>query len=106
MGTSVGPLNLEVYTQSGEFVTSEPLREAGTEEALRFIDVPPQTSAWKEINFGIEVPNDLGLLQPEFKVRSRYPDGRFEKQIIPTLGFEGSTWDSNSAEFDPSGGVP
>ena len=93
VGTSLSPLYLDVLDQ-GTRVAFAPLKEDGTDQPLRFMDLPSQASVWTEIDFWMEVPADTGM-EPQLQVRWRYPDGKVGAQIIPTLGFEGSTWDES-----------
>jgi hypothetical protein len=64
VGTSLGPLSLDVYTRAGKYVTSESLKEAESGETIRFMDLPPQASGWKEIDFRMEVRAQSALALP------------------------------------------
>jgi hypothetical protein len=92
VGTSVGHIALNLQDKSGGHLSTATLQEQGANKPIMFLDLPPQASVWRKIAYRMDVPKNsqAEIAQGESAVRWRYPDGKLERQIVPTLGFEGS----------------
>jgi len=92
VGTSVGNIALSLQSQTGVHLSTATLQEQGANEPIMFLDLPAQASVWRKIAYRMNVPKNsqAEILQVVSAVRWRYPDGKLERQIVPTLGFEGS----------------
>jgi hypothetical protein len=89
VGTSIGDPTLHIYDGSGSEVHSSILKERGEDEWLRYLDLPPQASVFKQIEFRMHVPKNLSLNLGEspYTLSWHYPDGERDTQKIPTPGF-------------------